>query len=68
MIFNNNTFDKTVVIRKDGHIGVLTERELMRVKPSKNICTPVYRCGRVLFTLTHHELREIQTDYIRQCA
>lgn len=68
MKFNNDTFNRISVIRKDGKIGVLTEKELMGVRPSKNISTPVYIGGRVVFTLTHNELRTIKDDYRKQCA
>ena len=68
MEYINDTFNKTIVIRKDGRIGVLTEKELMNIKPSKNIKTPVYLCGRVLFTLTHNEIRAIKDDYYKKCA
>ena len=68
MTYTNDTFNKITVIKKDGRVGVLTERELLNFHPSKNIKTPVYLGSRVLFTLSYSELREIRDEYKAKCA
>ena len=61
MTFTNDTFNKISVIRKDGHIAVLTEKELFTKNTKEE--RPVMRGKHIVFSLTRKELFEIRQAY-----
>lgn len=66
MTYNNDTFNKISIIKKDGKVGVLTESELMRTKVSNVV--PIKLGSRVVFELTGREFRGIREDYLKRAC